>query len=101
MSTTNTQSLKTTISIKGKDKQFMNELNIIFHYLKNTIATATMVTEATGVPQKSICRYKRTLEKKGLLFEVEKRHCKITGFRAWYLTTDKSFIPITNQLKMF
>lgn len=68
------------------------QLKTIFHYLQNHTATASMVADATGVPQKSICRYKRDLEKRGLLFEVEKKLCKISGFRAWYLTTNKNLI---------
>ncbi len=31
-----------------------------------------MLAEATRIPQKSICRYKRDLERKGLPCEVEK-----------------------------
>lgn len=68
------------------------QLKTIFLYLQNHTATASMVADATGVPQKSICRYKRDLEKRGLLFEVEKKLCKISGFRAWYLTTNKNLI---------
>jgi hypothetical protein len=47
-----------------------------------------MVSDATGIPKRSICKYKRNLEKSGLLWEIEKTYCKITGFKAWYLTTD-------------
>lgn len=101
MSTTNTQSLNPDATGHGKDKHFINQLNTIFCYLKENTATASMVTEATGVPQKSICRYKRDLEQRGLLYEVVKKHCKITGFRAWYLTTNKELFPQSNQLKMF
>jgi hypothetical protein len=71
---------------------FKTQENTIFQYLQNHTATASMVADATGVPQKSICRYKRDLEKHGLLFEVEKKICKISGFRAWYLTTNKDLI---------
>lgn len=67
------------------------QLKTIFHYLKSHTATASMVSEATGIPQKSICRYKRDLEKRGLLYEVEKKLCKLTGFRAWYLSTNPIF----------
>jgi len=49
-----------------------------------------MVAAATGVPQKNICRYKRDLEKAGRLWEITKAACKLTGFKAWYLTTDKA-----------
>jgi hypothetical protein len=48
-----------------------------------------MVSYATNVSQKNICRIKRNLEKEGKLQEVERKLCKITGHRASYLTTNK------------
>lgn len=69
---------------------FSNQEKTIFNYLQNHIATASMVSDATGIPQKNITRYKRDLEKRGLLFEVEKKLCKKTGFRAWYISTNKN-----------
>ena len=72
---------------------------ILFGYLKQYTATASMVAKATGIPQKSICRYKRYYEKLGLLYEVEKKLCKITGFRAWYLTTNPDLFPKSNLTK--
>ena len=77
------------------------QLKTIFYYLKNHIATASMISAATGIPQKNITRYKRDLEKAGRLWEVEKKLCKQTGFKAWYLTTNKGFITSTNQLRLF
>lgn len=81
----------------------LNQLQTIFHYLQQHIATASMVAEATGIYQKNICRYKRDLEKNGQLFEVEKKLCKVTGFRAWYLTTDPTKAPKKpfTQLNLF
>jgi hypothetical protein len=52
-----------------------------------------MVSEVTGIKQKNICRYKRDFEKAGLLWEIRKGTCKITGFKAWYLTTDPAKAP--------
>jgi hypothetical protein len=101
MSTTNTQSLDLNGNGNGKFKQFQNQKKTIFEYLKQCTATASMVTDTTGVIQKSICRYKRDLEKQGLLYEVEKKLCSLTGFRAWYLTTNSELFPTSNQLKMF
>lgn len=85
-----------------KDTISLNQLQTIFAYLQINIATASMVSDATGVPQKNICRYKRDLEKAGQLWEIEKKVCKKTGFKAWYLTTDPTKAPkqIT-QLKLF
>lgn len=101
MSTANTQSPDFNGLEQGKNKQPKNQKKTIFEYLKTHIATASMVSDATNVPQKSICRYKRDLEKQGLLYEIEKRFCKLTGFRAWYLTTNPELFPKSNQLKMF
>ena len=84
---------------KSKSNQYGTQLKTIFHYLKTHTATATMTAEATSIPQKSICRYKRDLEKKGLLYEVEKKLCKATNFRAWYLTTNPELFPKVEPLK--
>lgn len=84
----------------GKDTNSKNQEKTIFHYLQNHIATASMVSKATGIPQKCICRYKRDLEQRGLLFEVERKLCKLTGFRAWYLTTNPDLFPKSNLKKL-
>lgn len=86
----------------GKDKLKQNQLEIIFRYLFENIATASMVSEITGVCQKNICRYKRRLEKSGYLFEIVKKRCKKTGFKAWYLTTNPELAPnASRQLNLF
>lgn len=72
---------------KGKD--FNTQTKIIFLYLLEFTATNTMISKATGIPQKNICRIKRNLEKQGLLQEMERKLCKETGHRASYLTTNK------------
>lgn len=78
------------------------QLQTIFLYLKENIATASMVADATGIYQKNICRYKRDLEKAGKLWETEKTVCKKTGFKSWYLTTDPNKAPKDLiQLKLF
>lgn len=86
---------------QNKDNNKRTQLKTIFQYLQENIATASMVTEATGIPQKNICRYKRDLEKAGRLWEIEKKLCKHTGFKAWYLTTDPDKAPKTKQLNLF
>ena len=84
-----------------QDTDSKNQLKTIFQYLQEHTATASMVSAATGIPQKNICRYKRDLEKAGLLFEVEKKLCRQTGFRAWYLTTNSELSPRSTQLYLF
>lgn len=71
-----------------------SQLQTIFQYLLTNVATASMVSESTGIPQKNITRYKRDLELNNMLWEIEKKICQKTGFKAWYLTTDKS--KVTN-----
>lgn len=90
--------------LKGsnKDNQIKNQLQTIFEYLKDHIATASMVADNTGVPQKCITRYKRDLEKAGQLWEIEKKTCMKTGFKAWYLTTNPQKAPkLPIQLNLF
>jgi len=86
---------------RSKSKHFKNQLKTIFQYLQEHIATASMVSDATGIPQKNICRYKRDLEKAGRLWEITKKKCKQTGFKAWYLSTNPQNAPHNNQLNLF
>lgn len=76
-----------------------SQLQTIFQYLLTNVATASMVSESTGIPQKNITRYKRDLELNNMLWEIEKKICQKTGFKAWYLTTDKS--KVTNCSTQF
>lgn len=84
-----------------ENRNVSTQMQTIFDYLKNNIATASMVTDATGVPQKCITRYKRDLEKNGRLAEVKKDYCQLTGFRAWYITTNPDLFPKPQQLESF
>lgn len=87
---------------QNEDNTRLSQLETIFLYLKENIATASMVADATGIYQKNICRYKRDLEKAGRLWEIEKTVCKKTGFKAWYLTTDETKAPNHSpQLNLF
>lgn len=88
---------------RGKGNTKHNQIKAVLQYLEKHIATASMVSDATGIPQKNICRYKRDLEEDNLLWQVHESRCKITGFKAWYLTTDPQKAPSNNtqQLKLF
>lgn len=90
------------VRVYSHDDNCLNELQTIFGYLQQHEATASMISDATGIYQKNICRYKRKLEKAGLLWEVKNATCKKTGFKAWYLTTDpkKAHIYLT-QIRLF
>jgi len=86
----------------GKCNQYSSQLQTVLFFLKDNIATASMIANATGVPQKNICRYKRDLEQSGQLWELRKSKCQDTGFKAWYLTTDPSKAPqLPHQLRLF
>jgi hypothetical protein len=90
-----------SFNVDGKDSGNIIQLKLVYYYLKDNTATASMVTKATGVTQKNICRYKRTLERAGRLWEVEKKRCRHTGCKAWYLTTNENKAPMNNQLRLF
>lgn len=77
------------------------QLESVYRYLQTHMATASMLSIATGVPHKNICRYKRELEKKGKLIQFSKSTCKITGFKAWYLTTNQEMMVQSIQLSLF
>lgn len=86
---------------QGKDIKSPTQLQTIFSYLHENIATASMVSAATGVPQKNICRFKRDLELAGQLWEITKTYCNQTGFKAWYLSTNPERASPSTQLKLF
>lgn len=92
----------TTLITQYKDTSHQTQLKTIFAFWQNNIATASMVSNATGIPQKCITRYKRDLENKGLLWEIEKKDCLFTGYKAWYITCDPSKAPKKEfQLNLF
>ena len=90
-----------SLTKQSKDITHLSQLKTIFQYLQHHVATASIVAEATGVPQKCITRYKRDLEKAGRLWEITKAYCKKTGRKAWYLTTDQHKAPKRTQLNLF
>lgn len=81
------------LNVQNKDSYFQRQKKAMLQYLKNHVATASMISNATGIPQKNICRYKRELENAGLLKELYKALCKQTGNKAWYLTTNPALFP--------
>lgn len=78
--------------MKSKDNKVTTQRQSILLHINDNIATNSMISEATGIPRPSICRYKKQLEEEGLLIEVERKRCKITNFPAWYLTGTKNTI---------
>jgi hypothetical protein len=90
-------------STENKHRTSINQLQTIFQYLKDNVATASMLSNATGVPHKNITRYKRDLELSNKLWEIKKRTCEHTGFKAYYLTTNPEKAPknLNPQLTIF
>lgn len=99
--TTTTKVFLNEQSKDTKKERFKAQKIRVFEYLKTHIATASMVTDALNIPQKNITRYKRDFEKCNMLWEVCKTHCKLTGFKASYLTTDPEKAPEPQQLSLF
>lgn len=81
----------------SKSNKKISDVQAILLFLKYNVGTNTMISKATGISRSSICRAKRDLEQKGLIFEVERKSCKITGFPAWYLTANKELIQNRNR----
>jgi hypothetical protein len=72
----------------SKGTELKPQIQRFYDYLLLNIATCSMVTEATGIPQKNLCRYKRELEKMGVLCVMYRDVCRHTGCKAGYLTTN-------------
>lgn len=79
---------------------YFNEKRRVQDFLYNYTVTASMLSELTGIKQKNICRYKRDLEKKQLLWEVRKGKCKVTGYQACYLTTNPSKVKDSEEIQL-
>lgn len=88
--------------VNNSDRPYKgNELQAVYEYLQNNIATATMAATALNIYRPSLCRRKRTLEKAGKLMEVKTGYCKITKCEAAYLTSNPAWFPIEIQLNLF
>ena len=76
----------------------VNELQAVFELLKAKPATATEAALILNIYRPSLCRCKRTLEKAGLLVELQKTKCPITKHTAWLLSTNPNLFFISSQL---
>lgn len=70
------------------------EKNKVKEYLITHNATATMCAVALGIYRPNLCRHKAELEKEGYLKETHKGLCKVTGFKAAYLSAFDSKLPV-------
>lgn len=89
------------MSSQTPQAKYINQKTKYFDYLKTTVATNSMVSDATGIPQKNLTRFKREFEEAGVLCELYRTICKKTKYRATYLTTNPDLFPQSNQLKLF
>ena len=71
---------------KGRD--FKAQKQIVFDYWLTHTATMSMVSAKTGVPQKNITRYVADFRDEKRITLICKTHCKITGFRAGFYSTN-------------
>jgi len=95
---TASKSVNGNTGYKDREKKYFAGQARIFHqYLYRRIATCSMAADATGIKQKCLTRYKRKLEKQGLLWEVRKGICRKTGQRAAYLTTNPRYAGVSTS----
>lgn len=68
-------------------------------YLVENVATCSMASKATNIPQKCLTRYKRQLENEGKLVELFRAKCKHNGFPASYLTCNPELIERSKKIQ--
>lgn len=68
------------------------EKKVVQAYLLTRLATATMTAIDLNIYRPNMCRHKKELEKKGLLVVVCVSKCRVTGFKAQYLTCSPEII---------
>jgi hypothetical protein len=90
---------------QGQVNHFKTQFEAFCQYLDYHLATASMASKVLNIPQKNLCWYKRQLEKAGKLWAIELKPCKVTGYKAHYLTTNKDLATsvknLSNQLALF
>lgn len=77
---------------QSKNTYFKYEKQRFLNFLQKNIATCSMASKATGIPHKNLCRYKESLYNAGLVVELFKSKCQVTGWPATYLTANPEFI---------
>jgi hypothetical protein len=80
-----------------KYDNFAVQLKSVHNYLSTRIATGTMVAAALEIYRPNLCRYKKMLADRGLLKEIYIEKCKVTGFKAMFLTCDPEIIKRLNR----
>jgi hypothetical protein len=86
----------------SKDKEFKQQLKIVFEAFYSRPATMLMISKETGIYRANICRYVAKYRKQGAIFLIKKGLCPISKHPASFLTTNPElFTPIVEQLKFF
>lgn len=76
----------------SKNTYFTDEKQRFLLFLQKNTATCSMASKATGISHKNLCRYKDMLENEGLIVELFKTKCRVTGHPAKYLTGNPALI---------
>lgn len=77
-----------TVSADHKSINFRRQKQKFYSYLYSHTVTCTAASKALDIPQKNLTRYKRRLERAGVLWVVRRGICPVTGFTAGFLTTN-------------
>lgn len=70
-------------------------------YLRKNTATCTMACVALNIYRPNGTRFKRWAQQAGVLWELHKGICAVTGHPAWYLTTNPDHKPKDPQTSLF
>jgi hypothetical protein len=94
---------KTAVSAAAKQKYNNSgkEYSAFIAYLRRNTATCTMVCVALNIYRPNGTRFKRRAQRAGILWEVRKGVCAVTGYPAWYLTTSPDHKPKDPQTRLF
>lgn len=85
-----------------KDKEFKQQMKIVFEAFNKRPATMLMISKLTGIYRANICRYVAKYRKQGKIFLVYKGICPVSKYPANFLTTNPELVQIiVEQLKFF
>jgi len=88
-------------NVTVKDTNYFEaQLNKYYNYLLTNIATNKMVCKVLDIPIENGTRYKRILEKRKILWFVEKGICQSSKRQANYISCNPKYKPANIQLKL-
>lgn len=87
---------------RNKDKEFKQQMKVVFEAFNKQPATMLMISRLTGIYRANICRYVAKYRKQGKIFLVYKGICPVSKHKASFLTTNPELVQIiVEQLKFF